>query len=539
MWRIASRIGCMNSRIHVKGNMGFLHGVVRTALLSACACLAISGWAAARSQAPTLIINEDDSHFFGSRSAEQMTTEGLRAFVDQYANTAVTHLFLCPNAMKASYRSKVRDAIWELGEGQKPPSEEFAKKWCANAKLLDERGLDPYAVWIVRCREKKISPWLSMRMNDVHNAGDPDNYIHSSFWRKHPDYWRVPGGKGWTDRALDFGIPEVRGHALAFVRELLERYDPDGLELDWMRFGYHFRPGNEAEGAILLTQFMRDTRVLTRQWSKKRGHTIKLGARVPTLPDAAKGLGMDGVTWVREGLVDMLVPTPFWATTDFDIPMELWRERIGSATRKVVLAAGAEILMRAYPAANPVEEDLTSTRGFAAACLPRGANAIYLFNYMDPAPMTGGEQAYRRLLQEGLKLETVTRKPRRHVVTYRDTVAPGMSNDVVLPVDGFKGGTFRIYSGPAPRSADVYVVVGLSPADGMLQSKFEVAINGKKCSPALDLTDLSLFSGVARAVEHECPSDSLRDGYNVIHIRQLMGEREQKIVWVELRIVPR
>ena len=493
----------------------------------------------AQQNTPTLILNEDDSHFFGSRSAEQMTIEGLHAFVDQYTNTAVTHLFLCPNAMKSSYCSRVRDAIWELSAGQKPPDNEFAKKWCANARLLDERGLDPYAVWIARCREKKISPWLSMRMNDVHNVDDVDNYIHSSFWRKHPEYWRVPGGKGWTDRALDYGIPEVREHAMAYVRELLERYDPDGLELDWMRFGYHFRPGKEAEGAVLLTQFMRDVRGLTRQWSKKHGHAIKLGARVPTLPDAAKGLGMDGVAWVREGLVDMLVPTPFWATTEFDIPIELWREQIGSAAKNIVLAAGAEILVRAYPAAKPIEADITSTRGFAAAGLYRGADSIYLFNYMDPGPMIGGRDAYQTLLQEGLSLKTVTMKPRRHIVTYRDTIAPGMSSDVMLPVDGFKGGTFRIYIGPASKMADVTIVVGLAQSDSMAQSKFEITINGRKCNPAADLTDLSLFSGVARAVQHLCPLDSLRDGYNEIQIKQLPGEPEQKIVWVELRIVPR
>ncbi len=485
-----------------------------------------------------LALNEDDSHFFGSRSAEEMTLAGLHAFVDQYANTAVSHLFLCPNAMKASYRSQVRDAIWELGEGQNPPAEEFAKKWCANARLLDERGLDPYSVWIARCREKKISPWLSMRMNDVHNVDDVDNYIHSSFWRKHPDYWRVPGGKGWTDRALDYGIPAVREHAMAYVRELLERYDPDGLELDWMRFGYHFQPGQEAEGVVILNQFMREVRGLTRQWAGKRGHSIKLGARVPTLPDAAKGLGMDGVSWVREGLVDMLVPTPFWATTDFDIPIELWRERIGSPAKNIVLAAGAEILVRPYPAAKPIEADLTSTRGFAAAGRYRGADTIYLFNYLDPGPMTGGQDAYRMLLQEGLSLETVTQKPRRHVITYRDTVAPGMSSDVVLPVDGFTGGTFRVYIGPAPKKAEVAVIAGLAQADGMAASKFKIIINGKPCLPTTDLTDRSQFSGVARAVQHSYPSPSLRDGCNEIQIQQLPGEPEQKIVWVELRIVP-
>lgn len=503
-------------------------------IVAALSCSIVSTVAAK----PLLILNEDDSHFFGSRSAEQMNLEGLRAFVDQYANTAVTHLFLCPNAMKASHRSQARDAIWEFKEGQKLPDNDFAKKWCDNARLLAERGLDPYAVWIARCREKNISPWLSMRMNDVHNVDDVDNYIHSSFWRKHPEYWRVPGGKGWTDRALDFGIPEVREHAMAYVRELLERYEPDGLELDWMRFGYHFRPGQEADGVVILNQFMREVRALTRQWAKQRGHPIKLGARVPTLPDAARGLGMEGVTWVREGLVDMLVPTPFWATTDFDIPMELWREQIGSEAKKVVLAAGAEILVRAYPAAKPIEADITSTRGFAAASLQRGADAIYLFNYMDPGPMTGGKQAYQTLLQEGLSLKSISKNPRRHVVTYRDTVAPGMSSDVRLPVDGFKGGMFRIHLASKPKRADVFVVLGLAQSDEMARSKFEVTVNGKACALAADLADLSLFSGVARAVQHQCRPYSLRAGYNDVQFKQLPGEPQQRIVWLELRVIP-
>ena len=487
---------------------------------------------------PLLILNEDDSHFYGTRSAGQMNVEGLRAFVDQYAHTAVTHLFLCPNAMKASHRSQARDAIWEFGDGQKPPDDEFAKKWCANARLLDERGLDPYATWIARGREKRISPWLSMRMNDVHNADDVDHYIHSSFWRKHPEYWRVPGGGGWTDRALDFGVREVREHALAYVRELLERYDPDGLELDWMRFGYHFRPGREVEGAALLTQFMREVRGLTREWSAKRRHPIQLGARVPTLPEAARGLGMDGVTWGREGLVDMLVPTPFWATTDFDIPLERWRELLGDAGKGVTLAAGTEILVRAYPAAKPIEADLTSTRGFAASSQHRGADAIYLFNYMDPAPMTGGETAYRTLLQEGLGLEAVRQKPRRHVVTYRDTVAPGMANDVRLPADGLRGGSFPIPIGPKPTQGNSLVIVGLAQSDSMARSRWEVTVNGHGCAPTSDLGDLALLSGVARAGRFTCPPQSLRDGYNDVQIRQLPGDPEQKVVWVELRIPP-
>ena len=486
-----------------------------------------------------LVINEDDSHFYMSRTADEMTMEGLHAWVDQYAGTKVSHLFLCPNAMKASFRSNVWDAIWDIDGQEIPEGDEVAKRWISNARLLNERGLDPYAVWIARCREKGISPWLSMRMNDIHYVDNPKAYIHSHFWVQHPDYWRVPGStSGWIDRAFDYGIPEVREYHMKFIRELLERYDADGLELDWMRFGYHFKPGHEKEGVEILTAFMRDVRKLTLDWSAKRGHPVKLGARVPTHPDAAVGLGMDGVTWVREGLVDMLVPTPFWATTDFDIPIELWRERIGPSVKNIVLAAGGEILLRAYPGANAIENDIASARGFAAASLHRGADQIYLFNYMDPEPMKGEPGAYRTLLEKGLSLDVVTTAPRRHVVTYRDTVPTGMSNDAALPVEGNKGGTFRIYSGPTPKQGRVTFLAGLPKRDGVEKATFEVFLNDIPCKPIDDYEHPDQFPGAIRAIQFECPISDMKEGYNQLRIKQHPGQTEQQIIWAELRIEP-
>jgi len=346
---------------------------------------------------PGLIINEDNSHFFASRTAEDMTLEGLHAFVDQYANTKVSHLFLNPNAMRASFKSATRDTIWEPGDQDMPPPGTL-RLWMTNAQLLHEKGLDPYAIWIARARAKNISPWLTMRMNDVHGSPNPTSFMHSKFWRENPQFWRKPHAKtgSWVDRALDYNHPEVRAHAIDFVKELLERYDPDGLELDWMRFGWHFKLGEEAAGAEVLTAFVREVRQLTESWSEKRGHSILLGVRVPTHPDAARGLGMDGVRWAKEGLVDMLVPAPFWTTTDYDIPVELWREQLGTAAADVVLAPGIEHNTRAYPGGPPIANDLAATRGFAASAWHRGANQIYLFNYMDSQTQPLNAEEYRQ-----------------------------------------------------------------------------------------------------------------------------------------------
>ena len=51
---------------------------------------------------------------------------------------------------------------------------------------------------------------------------------------------------------------------------------------------------------------------------------------------------MDGLGWIRDGLVDMVVPCPFWSTSDFDIPVELWHERLGKAAERVAVAPGIE-----------------------------------------------------------------------------------------------------------------------------------------------------------------------------------------------------
>jgi len=500
----------------------------------------VSTSAAAQRGAPALrgalIINEDNSHFFGSREAEAMTRRGLEAFVDQYAATTVTHLFLSPNAMRASFRSRTRDAIWDPVDGR-PPS----NRWADNARLLHERGLDPYAVWIARCREKGISPWLSMRMNDIHSVDDPNSFMHSSFWRDHPEFWRVPNGSAspWQNRAMSYAHAEVRAHQMAFVRELLERYDPDGLELDWMRFGWHLTPGREQEEGRYLTDFVRDVHSLVATWATRRGHSIGLGVRVPAHPDAAAGLGMDGVQWAKDGLVDLLVPCPFWSSSDFDIPVELWKERLGSAAAKIAVVPGLEYNARPWPGGEPVANTLASAYGFAASALARGADALYLFNWMDSQTQPVSAESYRRLVEGGLGADLVRRVERRHPVCYRDTVPSGFPNGVCLPAELSEGREFRIHIGPAPTSGRVELVVALARHDGVSAATFQAEINGTEAAFSGDLQDAVDIGGdPARAIRFGCPLTAVRDGYNTVRFKQTPGQPPQTVVWVELRIGP-
>lgn len=483
-----------------------------------------------------LIINEDNSHFYSSRATDKMTVQGLHEWVDQYAGTAVTHLFLCPNAMRTSFRSKSRDAIWEPVDGVKPTA-----RWPVHAERLADAGLDPYAIWIARSREKNLSPWLTMRMNDVHSVNEPESYFHSSFWREHPEMRRVPNGSvtPWVNQALNYRHFEVRKHNLDLIDELLERYDPDGLELDWMRFGHHLTPGRERDEGHLLTEFMKEVKQKVDFASKRRGHPIHLAVRVPAHPDAASGLGMDAIDWAKAGLVDLIVPCPFWTTSDYDIPVELWLERLEDTARRVAVIPGLEYNSRAFPSSKSVANTLGSARGFAANAFARGATSIYLFNWMDSETRPVSEEDYHELLTVGLTAPALSGRLRRHPITYRDTVPVGFSNGVQLPVKTSAEAQLRIRVGSLRDVKTASLILGFSPTTPAASAQApSIMINGKATTGKSEaLSSVSDLGGVGSALRYPIPPSLLRDGDNLISLTPASTSApDGEIVWAEFRL---
>ena len=495
-----------------------------------------------QSLAHGLCLNEDDDHFFGSR--HDPDRKQVDAWVDQYAHTQIRELMLCPNSMRTSYASKVWTPLWKgfdpkAGPDQPlfsslPPSER-QRPWHTvyNAWKLDHDGIDLYKCWISRARKQGISPWLSMRMNDVHYAYDVDNYIHSDFWRQNPQFRRVNYRfDQWPDRAFDYGHPEVRKYHMALIRELAERYDFDGLELDWMRFGFHFRPGHEAEGVGLLNEFTAEVRNLLDGWQKRRGHRIRLGARVPSRPQTAVGLGMDAVAWAQRGLVDMLVITPFWASIEPDMPVELWKQLLRGT--HVTLAAGLELLVRPNGDVPPIMNSLETVRGAAATLLDRGADRIYLFNYMDSETATPDLENYSTLLREVGSPDTVAGKERRHIVTFADTWAPGEPPARTLPAKcgPKRWNAFRVPTGPKPMTGRAAARLGIQGAAEAEVKTWEVRVNGKLCTfagtvkPKFSRPDDPMFEFLA-------PPGVMNRGYNLI---ELAAKSTAQVVWVEMAI---
>jgi hypothetical protein len=490
-----------------------------------------------------LCLNEDNSHYFFTRAGKKLDAETVSSWVDQYAGTQVRELILNVNCMRTSYASQVWDPIWrgyDPAAGDDQPllastpieSRQGARNWIHTAWQLHRDGIDIYDCWIRRARQQGLSPWISVRMNDVHNVNDERSFIHSEFWRQNPLYRRVPyRSSEWTDRAFDYGRLEVREHHMKLIRELAERYDFDGLELDWMRFGFHFKPGHEGRGAEILTEFTGEVRRLLDSWEKKRGHRIRLGARVPSRPQTALGLGYDVATWARRKWIDLLVVTPFWASAETDMPIELWRKLLNGTS--VLIAAGLEVLLRAYPESKQFQTNsLETVRGAAASLLDRGADRVYLFNYMDSQTAMDDLQNYPALLREVVRSETLTGKSRRHVLTFADTWAPGEPRAISLPVECTAGKwrAFRLATGPIPAAGTVVAHIGIEDASERMVKDSDFRVNGEACQP-IGSVNLEKPKPDSPVFGFEVPRAVLNRGYNLLEISPKSNCR---IVWVEI-----
>jgi len=403
-----------------------------------------------------LLHNEDCTNFFYYQDFPAgQAGEIADRYVDVLAEAGVTALLCNTNARRTNYRSEVWEAFWDGYDPNGPDEQPFLaavppdriktyRKLVGNMLEVHRQGVDYPARIIERCRRRGISPWISLRMNDVHENDNLDHPFHAALWRK-PELFRQ-GHPGYYARALDYAHAEVREHYRALIAESLARYDVDGLELDFLREPYLFSAGREQQGRVLLTAWLRTIRQLADAAASRRGHAVKLGVRVPSCPDTALGLGLDAPAWAAEGLVDLVVAAPRWQSIEFEIPLRSWRELLGD---RVTLAGGLEVSYRPcgeVPARLVTAEEAT---GAAVAVLAGGADVVYLFNYFQHGHPQWPIPEYQRLLNAFSSLDLLLALPRCHAVTGRDVVVPGAAYTPPLPASGSKL-SFSLPLGPSP-----------------------------------------------------------------------------------------
>ena len=291
-------------------------------------------------------------------------------------------------------------------------------------RAYTECGVDGVQIFIDQMHKLGIRPWLSFRMNDAHFGDDETSFLRSDMFYEEQDAGHLTGKRyGYYGHLFDFRYPRYRNAVLGYIKELLNKYDIFGIELDFMReiicFDYLAHPEGIQE---IILNYMREIKEYVTGIEKRVGHDIKISIRTCREPDDAYTFGFDIKTMVDEGLVDVVVVTPRWSPTDSALPIGKWRKLLGD---DVAIIAGIET--------NNVKNTFNTaenSKAYAAAFYAEGADGIYYNNHEYNRPRN--REAWK------VNRESCLEGRRDFVVTSQDCAAYTAQRYAPLPMT-FKG----------------------------------------------------------------------------------------------------
>jgi hypothetical protein len=259
---------------------------------------------------------------------------------------------------------------------------------------LVEAGVDLLAETSKACRRNRISPWLSVRMNDMHGANSLAGSFMNAPLLAHEEF-RLKGlsyddtqPPAQARMALNFEKREVRDFMFSMIRELVEDYDFEGMELDWTRHQYICNPVASQKTIDMMTAWHGQIAELCRRRAKATGKPYSLGIRCSAVFPHLRHIGLDVHAIARAGFLDFVCPTRDGWTTTWDLPHDQMREAFGENVAVYGVVEDAPNWLPAYaPRAKHrhylrySSASAAMLRGNAAGKLALGADGIEAFNF--------------------------------------------------------------------------------------------------------------------------------------------------------------
>lgn len=459
------------------------------------------------------------------------TRKGLEDYVDMLAKGGmITHFIFNVNAQRTGFDSKVMEPVWR--DGCRTNGVHAQWNFAKTLKKFHDEGIDPYAVWVGRCREKGIKSVVSFRMNDAHGSREADHCPSiSDFWRNNPQY-RLGGGLNWANKA-------VRDRMFNFIRECLDRYDCDGIELDWTRFSDIFPADKVAASAPLLTDDMRMLRVHIDNLSRARGRKIAIACRFTSCPETEIACGRQLDAWAKERLMDMVDAGGHFWSADFRIPVAEWKALLGQDILFVPhIDNGLAISSGSFGRRHLEREEYL---GFADLMFAQGCAGINLFNLFSQLP---DSREWQESFAKGFGREVLLREAREYPLSYRDFRRGGKERYCpVLPCDPHDELRCQIPVGSVPSGFCAKVILGYDADDGKdvfsaLSVQPDVRLNGirpiggverlKRCFDSFAPSNAKRVACLA----FQMPAGAAHAGENVIQVLNNVG----RIIYVSLAI---
>lgn len=388
--------------------MGVGPGVAATSLAAARrASGSVSGYEAEATgdhgapKLPRLIYYNDAHHFHAKRIDPPVNRFDLQRPVDEVLGTGVGMLILGLGYGDVYFHdSRVGRVV-----GQEKQTWEHIIDWRIMCMVRDARklGTDQLREVIRRGREERLPVLPSLKLQDGNRPGSERcGWLK---WKRGPSVCigeadaRHPG----FEYCYDFSLESVRADKLALVREVLEDYRADGIELDFMFFASYFKQREVEKNIPLMNRFVGQVRGLADEVGRSRNRPVTVGARVFHRKEENLKVGLDVETWLRQGALDLVVGQVsdqlFEPAVDVGWLVEASRGRAGVYVRPP---------LRVYDERTP-RPTIEMYRALGQSIRSQGATGLYLGYLRWPL-----DRKEHRILREMAYPETYQREDKKY-----------------------------------------------------------------------------------------------------------------------------
>ncbi len=244
------------------------------------------------------------------------------------------------------------------GEGIVNFAREFEKNAAANYRKLVDAGMPLYPTLVKRGAEIQLPVWGAQRMNAYYGDHPFGWSLNGAFWRENHEKFGIKdkSGRPFAGRGeLSYAFPEIRQQKLGVLKELVEQ-GCEGVTLDFhtphvlgyeepmvaafqKKFGQDPRRLPESDSrwqkvrCEVMTNFLREVRTELNEVGKTLGKKIGVCIRLPA--NSPRRYGYDPETWIKERLVDMLVPGEAFGNMEIWYDIKPWVEMTKGSDVKI------------------------------------------------------------------------------------------------------------------------------------------------------------------------------------------------------------
>lgn len=484
------------------------------------------------------------------QKGEPFREKMLKATVDETSNTGVEVHMLQPGVGWIPWwKSKVYPADkhyrwFNAKTGLQPDS--FGKYMLSGSDMVE--------VFVNRCRELGLTPFISLRLNDGHHLENvatksPRAIWASRFYQEHPEYRIGTDINNWDQHVHNWAIPQVRRHKFAFIEEICSNYDIDGFELDFMRHPSYFQldKTSSEQRVKIMTDFVSQVRELLNQTAKST-HRRWLCVRVPCYIVAHDPLGIDLKMMVDAG-VDMInLSASYFTEQQTDL----------SAIRKMVPDAAVYLEMTHCTA---MGVKLTESGGdkftfrrttdeqfYTAAHLAyaRSADGISAFNFVyyreHGTPGRGPFKEPPFHLFNHLEKPVCLAHQPQHYFLAKGWHSPLLPNrPIPQQISLGQSAIFKLDMAPPEHGWQVNGRLRIQCSKSLNESQWMARFNGVDLQPSSDFSEPysnpypPLLGKAEELRAWNVPIDLMKDGINKVEIRMMTGEPAE-IIFLDLAV---